>query len=1014
MSYLGLEETVIWLVKLPLPYYLTATGCLIGIRFGLVLCKYYPMVRRVFSALNDWSVKTDNRMERTTVRVESKDSPFRGNSVRKYSSFSYGRPKWEDRVDEFERINSTPLPMGPKSVPPITEMPSIRRVVAKERINAAYKTTLLRLRFNLEQIQDWFLVKEGRPLYKVLKGIAIYAGARPSASLFRFFTSFVGTCAHLMRTQGAKGLTIYLKASGIAVQQVLGGHHLHDVGSLGVRFARTKAGLPRFIPVVYRQRIRQGDPTAIRLVLTLISVYRILEFPGKLKLSTIVNMSTATDRIIRSLIAEIPRFIKLFIGNFNFLLSLRRRLPKLGNNSISAMFKGGPGVIGALGEWNTHPMVMLRALFALRRDHKLWDAFETLMLETGNTAVQRLVDLLLPLRFITGVYTGKCYRKVWPLTRIKPLAYLGKLGLKAEAAGKIRVFAMVDAWTQWVLWPIHSVIFSILKGHRMDGTFDQTAPLAYVKPRSGLWSLDLSAATDRLPIRLQMALCGAIFGRAIAGAWSYLLVGRAYRLHSDEYPNGFRDLKYGAGQPMGALSSWAFLAITHHFVVQAAAWRAGFPRGSLYTNYAVLGDDLVMGDKRVALEYLRIMQELGVGVNTSKSLLSRQGTALEFAKRTVFNGVDVSPVAWKEFYASTRNIGAWISMNKKWNVPFARALLALGAGWKVRSWLNKPLGKLSARIRLLILASNIPTSIDAVAPFFELGQAKVPRYRVDTIRIIRSFVDREVSRLFGQVHSLAPLSQGGETSNPWALKLARAFGVELGLDLSPTFWETRRDWHVMSYFVDELDPATCFNHAEAWEGHARIEPTGEVEDVNVGTSQGALRAIAVGLRTLIQAIRVQQTVNWVVDLNRLATECWELMKLTEGSNPINDATFAGIYIRYLELQREIAAFNRNVLATSRPNPLEVKGLLDPSQVRLWKRWSSILQGTQKLADPVIETTASVVDEVVIPKAKPAQPEFTEFQRKFWALPIWNNGSNRSVAIRKWIWDRFIYRPKSGR
>jgi len=26
--------------------------------------------------------------------------------------------------------------------------------------------------------------------------------------------------------------------------------------------------------------------------------------------------------------------------------------------------------------------------------------------------------------------------------------YLGKLGTKVEAAGKIRVFAMVDAWTQ--------------------------------------------------------------------------------------------------------------------------------------------------------------------------------------------------------------------------------------------------------------------------------------------------------------------------------------------------------------------------------------------------------------------------------------------------------------------------------------------------------------------------------------------------------------------------------------
>jgi hypothetical protein len=29
--------------------------------------------------------------------------------------------------------------------------------------------------------------------------------------------------------------------------------------------------------------------------------------------------------------------------------------------------------------------------------------------------------------------------------------YVGKLGFKLEAAGKVRVFAMVECWTQWLL-----------------------------------------------------------------------------------------------------------------------------------------------------------------------------------------------------------------------------------------------------------------------------------------------------------------------------------------------------------------------------------------------------------------------------------------------------------------------------------------------------------------------------------------------------------------------------------
>jgi hypothetical protein len=54
---------------------------------------------------------------------------------------------------------------------------------------------------------------------------------------------------------------------------------------------------------------------------------------------------------------------------------------------------------------------------------------------------------------------------------------LAKLGFKIEAAGKIRVFAMVDAFTQWVMKPIHDMIFDIIKDLPTDGTFDQTRPV---------------------------------------------------------------------------------------------------------------------------------------------------------------------------------------------------------------------------------------------------------------------------------------------------------------------------------------------------------------------------------------------------------------------------------------------------------------------------------------------------------------------------------------------------------
>jgi len=54
---------------------------------------------------------------------------------------------------------------------------------------------------------------------------------------------------------------------------------------------------------------------------------------------------------------------------------------------------------------------------------------------------------------------------------------LGKLGLKVEPAGKVRVFAMVDPWTQWLLRPLHMKVFSILRKLPQDGTFNQESPV---------------------------------------------------------------------------------------------------------------------------------------------------------------------------------------------------------------------------------------------------------------------------------------------------------------------------------------------------------------------------------------------------------------------------------------------------------------------------------------------------------------------------------------------------------
>lgn len=75
-----------------------------------------------------------------------------------------------------------------------------------------------------------------------------------------------------------------------------------------------------------------------------------------------------------------------------------------------------------------------------------------------------------------------------------------------------------------------------------------------------------------MPVSIQAALLDRLIWEIplFGQKWASLLTSREYEFSSARY--GIRGkLKYSVGQPMGALSSWAMLALTHHFLVQMAA-----------------------------------------------------------------------------------------------------------------------------------------------------------------------------------------------------------------------------------------------------------------------------------------------------------------------------------------------------------------------------------------------------------------------------------------------------------
>lgn len=411
----------------------------------------------------------------------------------------------------------------------------------------------------MNKINATFSVKAKGLLVGVFTRALTAIGLATTVARVRSILIFVNKCKSIHSTQGMKGLVNYLKANTVLLQQALGGFKLYDCTSLKSRPSRTRSGLPRIILAQDRALIRAGNTKVMRFYLTLFNLYRVLEFPGILKLNTITD-GFKGDRS-SALYKRIVEYIPIFVS----LLNKRVKEHKIRDLTLrgiepSPIIKSAPGTAG--GQVSTNPFVLVNAAVNLRQ-RGLAGCVEYFIkyFEKGTKV---------PYPGLMTVFQGAAHL---PLDLIPSLGgAVGRLGFKDEPAGKVRVFAMVDAWTQWVLEPFHAFLFDILRVIEEDGTFDQLKPVKEkARTCTSAYSLDLSAATDRLPLSIQIELFASLVSREFATQWAMLLVGRHYVAITNKYGGLQMALEYAVGQPMGALSSWASLAVTHHFLVQCAA-----------------------------------------------------------------------------------------------------------------------------------------------------------------------------------------------------------------------------------------------------------------------------------------------------------------------------------------------------------------------------------------------------------------------------------------------------------
>lgn len=301
---------------------------------------------------------------------------------------------------------------------------------------------------------------------------------------------------------------MYLKEAFRLTTKTLAGEH---PVSLNEPRVATRRGLPLIIPGQLRLRIEARQPNIIKLTLTLLSSYRMMPASPKLKLETITDLFKGRYETSPEIVSQVGN-LKRFIPP-----KYRRECTETIKFSSLSGINQIPTASELLPITSSGPNCKIACLsymqdaLALQSNKEVYEAFLTVSRYFGESIGKMLEQDL--------------SKMAWGFHLQKTLFHfqgsrLGRLALKHEAAGKVRVFAIVDGWTQSLLRPLHNFLFEILKNIEQDGTFDQRRPLDLLIQRNlpFLGSYDLSAATDRLPVKLQAQILSAMitpeFGEA--------------------------------------------------------------------------------------------------------------------------------------------------------------------------------------------------------------------------------------------------------------------------------------------------------------------------------------------------------------------------------------------------------------------------------------------------------------------------------------------------------------------
>jgi len=201
--------------------------------------------------------------------------------------------------------------------------------------------------------------------------MVLVMGGRKTTSVTRGTYSLLTVLHRILKTQGVKGVVKYCKSLTVVLQQAIAGYHIRDLKTIGPRFKRTRSGLPRVIPILWRREIRKGNTFYMKLCLSISNIYRVMEYEGELKTSTITNPPSYNVQFMPLLFKWIPNFVNLTAGSFN-PAKMKKDLV------FFPIFSSGPTVVSGnkFSNFSSSNYSVIRALHSLCEQPRLLAAIQ--------------------------------------------------------------------------------------------------------------------------------------------------------------------------------------------------------------------------------------------------------------------------------------------------------------------------------------------------------------------------------------------------------------------------------------------------------------------------------------------------------------------------------------------------------------------------------------------------------------------------------------------------------------